>query len=282
MCLNGPWSFAFDNQAEYNQPAEVPAWPLEIRVPFAPETMASGIADTGFHPRCWYKRTFSYEKDPANPRLILHFGAVDYEARVWLNGHFLGEHRGGHTPFWFDASHAALNGVNTLIVRADDDPGDLAKPRGKQDWQLEPHSIWYPRTSGIWQTVWLERAADVYIHRMSWTPLLERWEIGAEFFIGGPRRDSLRLRVRLSVKDKLLADDTYQVINREVHRRIALSDPGIDDFRNELLWSPESPTLIDATVELLDGDRVIDRVVSYTALRSVSVQRGRFLLNGRP
>jgi hypothetical protein len=282
MSLNGDWRFAFDNNGSWLQPAEVPEFPLQIKVPFAPEAQLSGIGDTGFHQRCWYERTFEYQKDPAKPRLMLHFGAVDYEARVWLNGQFLGEHRGGHTPFCFDASHAVVDGVNTLTVRADDDPLDLAKPRGKQDWQLEPHSIWYPRTTGIWQTVWLERVSDVYIHRMSWTPVLERWEIGSEVYIAGPRRENLRLRVRLSVAGKLIADDTYQVINCEVHRRIALSDPGIDDFRNEILWSPESPTLIDAIVELLDGDQVIDLVHSYTALRSVSVQRGRFLLNGRP
>ena len=251
-------------------------------MPFAPESKRSGLGDQSFHRRVWYRRSFSFTRDEKKPRTLLHFGAADYEARVWVNGHFVGEHQGGHTPFCFDVSKELVEGENIVIVRVDDDPFDLAKPRGKQDWQLEPHSIWYPRTTGIWQTVWLERVPDTYVQRITWTPLLERWEIGFEVFLAGPRVEGRRVRVRLSVGGKLLADDTYQVINQEVHRRIALSDPGIDDYRNELLWSPEKPTLIDARVELLDDSGVVDQVASYTALRSVSVQRGRFLLNGRP
>src|SRR3712207_4661574 len=104
-----------------------------------------------------------------------------------------------------------------------------------------------------------------------------------EAFVAGASRDGLRLKVRLSAGDQILADDTYAVVNGEVHRRIALSDPGIDDFRNELLWSPSCPTLIDARVELWGGrGQLLDAVDSYTALRSVAVQGDQFLLNGRP
>jgi hypothetical protein len=280
MSLNGLWSFAFDNDESWDQPHEVEGWDLNIQVPFAPESKMSGIGNTGFHSRCWYKRQFSVAKK--QKRYLLHFGAVDYEARVWLNGNYIGCHSGGHASFFFDVTDALVDGEQLLIVRADDDPHDLAKPRGKQDWQLEPHLIWYPRTTGIWQTVWIEEVPLVYIDRLRWTPLLEHWEIGCEAFISGSHSEGMRLRVRLTAGGKLLVDDTYQVIHKEVHRRIALSDPGIDDFRNELLWSPEKPTLIDAVVELMDGNTVIDRIQSYTALRSVSVQRGRFLLNGRP
>jgi hypothetical protein len=112
--------------------------------------------------------------------------------------------------------------------------------------------------------------------------LLERWEIGAEVFIGGPCPNGAQLVVRFRCKDKILAHDRYEVIHNEVHRRVALSDPGIDDFRNELLWSPEKPTLIDVEFELWHNGEKLDHVYSYTALRSVSINRGRFLLNGRP
>ncbi len=281
VSLNGEWEFCFDDECLWSHPQQIPAWTHKIKVPFAPESKASGIGDTKFHRRCWYQKKFFFKRE--SQRMLLHFGAVDYESRVWLNGTYLGCHVGGHTPFLFDVTQAlAPEGLQTLVVCANDDPHDLTKPRGKQDWQLEPHSIWYPRTTGIWQSVWMEEVPDTYIDHLHWTPLLERWEIGCATFVAGTLRENLRLRVRLSCANKLLADDIYVVIHQEVHRRIALSDPGIDDFRNELLWSPEKPTLVDAELELLDGDQVVDRVSSYTALRSVSVQRGRFLLNGRP
>jgi len=281
--LDGSWRFCFDPERRWNLPSDVPAWPLQIQVPFAPESDASGLGDHGFHPRCWYQEVFRL-KWKQNRRYILHFGAVDYETRVWINNEYLGFHEGGYTPFWFDITALVQSSESlTLTVRADDDPHDLGKPRGKQDWQLDPHLIWYPRTSGIWQHVWIEEVSQVYIERLNWMPHLERWDIGVEAYLQGRPQENMQFRVRLSSNGKLLADDTYQVINREVHRRIALSDPGVDDFRNELLWSPERPNLIQAEVELLDSTGlVIDRIHSYTALRSATVHRGRFLLNGRP
>jgi hypothetical protein len=168
-------------------------------------------------------------------------------------------------------------------VCAGDDPADLAKPRGKQDWQLEPHSIWYPRTTGIWQTVWLEKVPATRIGRVAFTPNLARWEVGLDAWLDGDRRDGLRLGVKLKSGDVVLAADTYQIVSGEVHRGIALSDPGIDDSRNELLWSPHAPNLIQAHLQLW-GERgeLIDEAQSYLALRSVAVQGDRFLLNGRP
>lgn len=281
MNLDGDWQFAFDHDMKFRQPDQVDAWPLSIRVPFAPESRASGIGDEAFHPRCWYQRDFEIVPT-GQVRYILHFGAVDYCARVWLNGHYIGCHEGGHTPFCFDVTDELKTGVQTLVVRVDDDPFDLAKPRGKQDWQLQPHSIWYPRTTGIWQTVWIEEVPEVYIDHVRWTPLLERWEIGCEVFVSGETTGNLELRVCLKCDDQCLVDDTYRVIRNEVHRRIALSDPGIDDYRNELLWSPEKPTLIDAEISLWRDGQEIDRVESYTALRSVAISRDRFTLNGRP
>jgi hypothetical protein len=215
----------------------------------------------------------------------LHFGAVDYRATVWVNERLAGQHDGGFTPFTVDLTPhlTADDETVSLVVRAEDDPQDLTKPRGKQDWQLEPHSIWYPRTSGIWQTVWSEVVPPTWIGHLRWTPNLERWEIGVEAWVCGAPRDRLRVRVHLHIDDLLIADDSITVIAGEVHRRIALSDPGIDDYRNELLWSPEKPTLIRAEVELwADRGERLDVVTSYTAIRSVAAQRDRFMLNGRP
>jgi beta-galactosidase/beta-glucuronidase len=281
--LNGRWDFALDPEGEWTLPGQV-AWERSIMVPFAPETVESGIGDTSLYNACWYRRRFEVAPLDERERLLLHFGAVDYHATVWVDGTLVVRHEGGYTPFHVDITDALVPGADhEVIVLAVDDPGDLAKPRGKQDWQLVPHSIWYPRTTGIWQTVWLERAPAVRIRSLQWTPNLERWEIAVDIVVHGGGSEKLTVGVRLKIADLILAHDQYTVVAGEVHRRIALSDPGIDDFRNELLWSPERPTLIQAEVELTNaaGER-LDVVQSYTALRTFSVQGDRFLLNGRP
>ena len=285
--LDGPWDFALDAEAVWTHPDQV-GWDRRITVPFAPETPASGVGETGFFCACWYRRAFDAPALAAGERLVLHFGAVDDAATVWVGGRFAGGHEGGYTPFALDVTdHFAGPGPHEIVVRAFDDPADLTKPRGKQDWQLRPHSIWYPRTTGIWQTVWLERVPPTRIEALSWGSSLESWEIGLEVLVAGARRDDLRLTVRLSVGEgeaaQLLADDSYAIVAGEVHRRIALSDPGIDDFRNELLWSPGSPTLIRASLRLEGpGGKIVDEVESYTALRSAGIQGDRFVLNGQP
>jgi beta-galactosidase/beta-glucuronidase len=281
LSLNGKWKFSFDNDHRYKHPSDAIQWTNEILVPFPPESETSGIGDRGFHRACWYERDF--EIKAGGQRVILHFGAVDYNTRVWVNGYLVAEHEGGHTPFSADITRALNDsGRQTVTVHAEDDPHDLAKPRGKQDWQLEPHSIWYPRTTGIWQTVWLERVPLTYIEKLRWTPHFDGFEIGCETFITGALEEDLTVQVRIAHGDKVLADDVYTVIGGETHRKVALSDPGIDDSRNELLWSPERPTLLDAQITLRHKDEVLDQIRSYTALRSVNINRDRFMLNGRP
>ena len=281
MSLNGRWRFAFDHARRYDHPSDPIDWNREILVPYPPESEASGIGDRGFHRCCWYQRDVSLL--PSNGRTLLHFGAVDYQARVWVNGHLVAEHEGGHTPFCADISRVLQNdGQQRITVWVEDDPLDLGKPRGKQDWQLEPHSIWYPRTTGIWQSVWLEQVAHTYISKLRWTPHFDGFEVGCETFVSGDLQDGMTVEVKIFDGTKTLADDRYKVIGGEANRRISLSDPGIDDSRNELLWSPERPTLLDVELVLRQGEVVLDRVRSYTALRSANVNRDRFMLNGRP
>jgi beta-galactosidase/beta-glucuronidase len=281
VSLNGEWDFTFDDERRYCSPSDEIAWTHRIVVPFAPEAQASGIGDTGFHKVCWYQRQF--DAGSGSDRLILHLGAVDFSARVWVNGILVAEHEGGHTPFAADVSDALVDqDPQVVTVQAVDDPLDLAKPRGKQDWLLEPHSIWYPRTTGIWQTVWIERVASTYIRTLRWTPIFEGFEIGCEILAEGDISEDLMVEVKIWHAGELLADDHYKLLGQEANRKIALSDPGIDDSRNELLWSPERPTLLDAELSLRHKGRVLDTVRSYTALRSVAINRDRFMLNGRP
>lgn len=285
--LDGPWEFAFDPEMRWRTPADVPAWPLTIQVPYAPECAMSGIGDTGYHRACWYRREFEVKDLQSHlqrgGRVLLHLGAVDYQARVWINDTKVATHEGGHTPFSADITFTLNKTAPQVItVWAEDDPHDLEKPRGKQDWKLEPHGIWYPRTTGIWQTVWIECVPATYLQSMRWVPNIDRWEIAFSATTAGQACEDLAIRVQLACGERPLADDTYRIIDNEVTRRIGLSDPGIDDYRNELLWSPERPTLIHARIQLLRGNEVIETLQSYTALRSIGVQREKILLNGRP
>lgn len=279
--LDGDWEFTFDDSS-WKEPRDV-RFDHTIRVPYPPESEASGIGDTRFHYGCWYRTVVDLAPDERGERLLLHFGAVDYWAKVWVNGEPVIEHEGGHTPFSADVTNAIADGDRMeIVVHVVDDPHDLAKPRGKQDWLEQPHEIWYPRTTGIWQTVWIEPVPRQRLRRVQWTPHLEHWEMGIEIEITGPLEPNMSVRVKLKHGDQVIADDRYALTSHELTRRITFADPGIDSYRNRLLWSPLHPTLIEAEIELYAGDRRVDAIWSYTALRSVGVQGNRFTLNGRP
>ncbi|MBV9491354.1 MAG: glycoside hydrolase family 2 [Verrucomicrobia bacterium] len=279
--LDGPWECAFDPQRLWAVPAEV-RFDREIVVPYAPETPRSGINDQNFHPVIWYQRRFNIDS-PAAHRVFLHFGAVDYSAQAWVNDQLVAQHVGGHTPFTVELTSLAKPASElVVVVRAEDDPAALDQPRGKQDWQLKPHSIWYPRTTGIWQTVWLEYTPLTFVRRIDWTPQLESFSLALDVAVDGPIQREDALRVELFVRDKPLLDDTYRLHGSSQRRALHLPDGGLYDVRRELFWSPEHPQLIDARITLLREGVPLDVVTSYTALRTVGSEEGAFLLNGLP
>lgn len=288
--LNGLWQFSIDRDNRWTRPAEV-EFDKEINVPFAPETEASGVNDQGLYRTVWYRRRFIAPRLVNGERLVINFGAVDYSAKVWINGHLAGVHEGGYTPFSIDATDYLKRGKSTeqeIVVRADDDPLDLSKPRGKQDWQLDAHSIWYPRTTGIWQPVWLEKLPKTHIVALKWTSSVERFEIGLTAGLSAETRAGSKLNVKLTADGKTIVDDTYTVSEaeanqQELSRRICIPDGGIDDIRNHLLWSIHNPKLIDATLTLTSAcGKAVDKVASYASIRSAEVQRDRFCINDRP
>ena len=281
--LNGRWQFTIDREASLRTPANV-TFDREIEVPFAPETTASGIDDTTLYRACWYRREVTVPPLGPQDRMVLHFGAVDYAATVWIDETVAMTHEGGYLPFSADITELVKDRAAVrLTVYAFDDPWDLAKPRGKQDWQRHPHAIWYPRTTGIWQTVWYEVVNESHIASIRWTPYLDRWEVGLSLQLSALCSREVSVNVKLHCRGIVLARDRYSAAAGEVHRRITLSDPGIDDFRNEFLWSPSSPTLLEAEIDLIDDTRQrVDSIRSYTALRSFRADGDRLVLNGRP
>lgn len=277
--LDGPWSFELDSEGHHSGPSD-PTFASTITVPFAPETPASGIEATGYVQQCWYQRTLGCAAAEDGEQVLLHFGGVDRIADVWIDGHHVGHHVGGYVAFSVDITDHAHPEAK-IVVRAIDDAHDLEVPRGKQDWQPESHAIWYPRTTGIWKTVWVERVAMTRIADLTWRADVDAGTVSLQAHTAGPLIEGLQLRVKLGVDDRTLVDDHISVTGRTVERTFALGDQGFDD-RMLLLWWPARPTLIDAELSLVAHGEVVDEARSYTALRSVGVVDGRLRLNGRP
>ena len=283
--LSGSWGFAYDDgvvglDQGWQQREDI--YTRTIQVPFPPESPASGIGDTSFHPVVWYRRTFQTAHLDNGKRLLLHCGAIDYRSQVWVNGQLVAIHEGGNTPFSADITSVLHhNEEQVVVIRAEDAPLDQAQPRGKQDWQEHPHSIWYHRTTGIWQPVWLEPVAATHITQIRWTPNLDTGMLGVAVKLQRADSAPLRLRVKLSLHGVVLSDDVFLVQGTEIQRQVAFDQAGMMSS-HAILWSPDHPNLIDAVLTVLNDGEVIDEVQSYAGLRDVSVEGGRFLLNGRP
>lgn len=287
--LSGTWQFGYDDsdvgrQQRWGQRDDV--FPLRIVVPYPPESELSGIQDRSFHPIVWYRRTFEASAADGE-RLLLHFGAVDYRAEVWVNGQFAVSHEGGHTPFTADITELLLpDGEQVVVVRAEDLPTDASQPRGKQDLQRSPHKIWYHRTTGIWQPVWLEPVPASRISSARWETEVERGTMRAHVDLAGVPV-GCQLRIEVSIRDVLLADDTYTVTDAVAQegltREMLLLQAEMRIDRELFLWSPETPNLMDIKLTLTDRTgAVLDQVDSYAGFRSVGTSANRFTLNGRP
>ncbi|MCZ8520765.1 MULTISPECIES: glycoside hydrolase family 2 protein [Paenibacillus] len=282
--LNGEWEFEYDDAAEGDRQQ----WhkgdrPLSrrIQVPFAFQSKLSGIGEPDFHDVVWYRRKLALPPSFQGKRVLLHFGAVDYEASVWINGSLAARHTGGHTPFHADITDALQDGENVLVVKAVDYSRDVTLPRGKQYWLSDSASIFYTRTTGIWQTVWMEAVEPVHLHKVKMTPDIDRNEIEIRSFIKGCEAGAdLRLKVEVTFAGKCIAEDVYRVTGRTQARKIRL-----DDFNDHGLgrwWTPEKPNLHDVTFTLLQGENVLDTVQSYFGMRKISIESGRLCLNNRP
>ncbi len=295
--LGGDWGFAYDDEGrglDEDWPEREDVYTRTIRVPFPPESPASGIGDTSFHPVVWYRRTFRDPRADGSERLLLHCGAVDYRAHVWVDGRLVATHEGGQTPFSADitaalrstrpAEPAEPKGEHVVVIRAEDRPDDLAQPRGKQDWRPWPRDIWYHRTSGIWQPVWLEPVAPMHIASVRWTPDLDRGLLGLALTLRRQDPAPVSVRVQLSLRGEPLADVTVVARGSDVRGEIALDRAALTMDRRSLLWTPDDPNLVDATLTVRAGDTgaILDEAASYAGLRSAGVGDGYFLLNGRP
>ncbi|MFZ0428333.1 MAG: sugar-binding domain-containing protein [Acidobacteriota bacterium] len=269
--LNGLWQYAI-RPTSASAPAE--RYDGEILVPFSITSALSGVmTEVGPENTLWYRRTFRVPDAWRSGRVLLHFGAVDWSAMVWVNGTRVGGHEGGYTPFSFDISPALTDSGDQELVVSVWDPTDAGfQPRGKQ--VRNPHGIWYTPTTGIWQTVWLEAVPDSYIESIRITPDLDAGAFRLSVTTQGASRP---LTVRAEALDGDVVATTSSEPGGELELKIA--DPK--------LWSPDSPFLYDLRLTLVGAGRTIDTVRSYCGMRKISLGKGsdgilRLFLNGKP
>jgi len=279
-CLNGKWQFRFDPEdrglRDGWHAGPVP-FDRQITVPFCWQSKLSGIGDTSGHEIGWYRRTIRVPAEFEGRRIWLRFGAVDWQARVWIDGHELGRHEGGYTPFAFDVTDRVEPGQEATVVVRAADATDRELPLGKQV------PGWYTPTSGIWQTVWLEASPAQYIDRLKLTPGRHgrRWVLAVELEAAGP-------------------DGAAEV-------EISSPDPSVEQYRGSItltngrgrlqtnlnviqpkLWTPDDPHLYDLDVRLTGAGAATDVVHTYFGLRTI--RRGKYgdsahefiLLNDEP
>lgn len=279
--LNGWWDFAFDDnnvgETECWQEKEIPTQ-SRILVPFCYQSKRSGIFDTGIHEFLWYQRDFDLEDSLLDKHILLHFGAVDTVAKVWLNGKYLGSHCGGYTPFYFNISNVVQKTGNRLVVKAED-KFECSKPRGKQYWDKDPDRCWYTATSGIWQTVWLEAVPDIYLERIRLTPDIDRRCVEGEFYFSN-------LTEHLSLKlDVFYRGKRVRTVQSSIERRICklTVDVQEEDFVDEIhYWTPETPNLYELKITVFQNGEISDQVNSYFGMRKISVSGRSILLNNKP
>jgi beta-galactosidase/beta-glucuronidase len=275
MNLNGEWDFAFDDLDEGLQRAWrlslPPSRPGRITVPFPYQSKLSGVNDKSVHEVIWYSRTFDVPREWSGMNLLLHFGAVDYECTVWLNGQEVGHNRGGHAPFQFNIEPYIEPGSSNCITLRVVDSQSPAQPRGKQSVTGLPHDIDYYCSSGIWQTVWLEPVPAMRVDA-----LRVRYE---------SPESALQLCVYLHApcstwRVSVEVFDGAETVARAESERAAATIQFRVPIENPKLWSPASPHLYDLRIRLFDGDTMLDEVISYAGLRVLELRGGSFVLNG--
>ncbi|MDR1783280.1 MAG: beta-galactosidase, partial [Dysgonamonadaceae bacterium] len=254
--LNGLWDYAI-LPANAAEPAKFDG---KILVPFAVESSLSGVQKTvGKENELWYRRNFTVPSAWKNKNIILHFGAVDWKAEVFLNDIKIGVHTGGYTPFCFDITPFLTKGEQKLVVKVYDPTDKGFQPRGKQTGK--PEGIMYTAVTGIWQTVWIEPVESKHIISLKTIPNIDKGLVSvAVNAANAGDGDYVRIKI---FDDKSIISDYKSAISNVIELPI----------NNPKLWSPDSPFLYEMEISLLNGGKEIDKVKSYFAMRKISTGR---------
>ncbi len=274
LCLNGQWDFAFDfsNSGEEKGMPQGKGFDKKIIVPFAPESPLSGIGFLDFMNSVWYKREIRIPQNWQGKRILLHFEASDYKTTAWVNGKKVGEHEGGYTPFSFDITDYLKPTENLLVVKVFDEPRSGLQPSGKQSPRLESYSCLYRRTTGIWQTLWMEPVEDVHIQSYRVIPDADNGEANVLVYLNrAPEDGELNLQVTFGGEKKFNASKKAEKIN---YFQVKIKDPE--------LWGIRQPHLYEMEIIYAKDKLIADRVSGYFGLRKIEIIGNKIFLNNRP
>lgn len=271
--LNGEWEFAETDDSSEDRFLKDEPYPDKIVVPFCRESKLSGLERKGFVKNVWYRRHFELRQGDNWPRTLLHVGACDWHTRVWVNGVQIGDHTGGSVAFALEATRALKMGENTVVIHAFDDTRSGTQPTGKQAHEPNSNGCVYTRTTGIWQTVWLEGVPTSFIREYYVMPDIEHGRANIRVSIDGAC-EGLSVGAKALIEGREVAmAQTVAGNKREVFLTLDLPD--------KHLWSPSDPFLYDLALTLDDGKGHVDNVKGYFGLREVSIQNAAFLINGK-
>ncbi|MCU0913098.1 MAG: DUF4965 domain-containing protein [Planctomycetes bacterium] len=284
--LNGLWDYAIRPKDE----ARGEDFDGQILVPFPIESALSGVMKpVGPENRLWYRRTFTVPQkwnwSADTKRMLLHFGAVDWDATVWVNGTEVGEHQGGYDPFTLDITEALKPGGKQEIVVSVWDPTNTGtQPRGKQ--VLKPSGIWYTAVTGIWQTVWLEPVNRAHLKSLTLTPRFDDSSIEISALVHGAGES---YRVEFEVKDgpKPVGKESFKALGGSSTWEVPFAAGATVRIPQAKTWTPDSPFLYDVAVTLFEGERVVDQASAYFGLRKIALGKDengtlRLFLNNKP
>ncbi len=270
--LNGEWEFEFDfgsSGVERELYKSDSSFSQKINVPFCPESKLSGIEYKDFMRSVWYKRSFNLQK--GSGRTLLHFGAVDYECTVWINKTKVGYHKGGYSSFCFDITDAVIDGSNTVCVYAFDPMIIGKQPMGKQSNKFYSAGCHYTRTTGIWQTVWIEQVSDTYIGSVRIDTAQLSGVVNVEAQIVGPL-DGVTLELAAFYEGKAAGECTVYADCNTVITTLNLKEAH--------LWEVNKGGLYEIEYTLKKNGKVIDSAKGYFGLRTVSINNGAICING--
>ena len=282
--LNGEWQFEIDYCCNGVTTDNVDLWRKDenffseihsrdlnskINVPFCPESKLSGVQHTDFFGACWYKNTVKIPADWTG-RILLHFEASFYNTIVSVNGTIVGSHAGGYTPFSFDITDCIKDGVADIVVHCSGDARNPKQPSGKQSAVRSSFGCFYTRSTGIWQTVWLENVPETYLKKVKFTPDIDNSQLHVEFDYNKSGKKSVELAVSFAGKPVV----SKTVVVDGVRGMACI------DIKDAKLWSVDEPNLYDLEIKTI-ADGVVDKVDTYFGMRKVTWSDGEMRINGK-
>ncbi len=274
MSLNGKWEFGF-NEVIHS----------EIEVPFVYQCALSGVNIKDNYDHVIYHKVFSVPDNWKDQNILLHFGAVDYKSTVYVNGHMVCNHEGGHVPFTIDITEFLNWSQEDLVVKVYDPHSDETIPRGKQYWNGEPVFIWYTPSTGIWQSVWLEPVSISKWERILFTPDIDSGTVEISYTLSDKTPLPCTCEFKITHDDKLFFKGEMNVLQKQgkftvdIFANKVLRGPS---YLGGLCWSPENPNLFDVEAVLLVDRKPVDQVNTYFGMRKISIENGKLYLNNMP